>query len=152
MTKQNLIDLDDSLILSNPALITKSDHSEVNNALINEIFPETITVTHANGQGIVQLVSGMPILFEIQITKQGSVVTMNGWFANNSNNILGSSYFVEFLNDDYKPSDAVTALAFTDGLNGWIAEIITKVDNLGIYNATAMPGQSKFNFNLKYNV
>ena len=152
MTKQDLIDLDDSLILSNPALITKADHSELNTALINEIFPETTTVTHANGQGIVQLVSGMPILFEIQITKQGSVVTMNGWFANNSNNILGSSYFIEFLNDDYKPSDAVTALGFSDGLNNWISVIITKVDNLGLSNATTMAGQSKFNFNLKYNV
>ena len=152
MTKQDLIDLDDSLILSNPSLITKVNHSEFNTALINEFFPETIIVTHANGQGIVQLVSGVPILFEIKIIKQGGVVTMNGWFANNSNNILGSSYLIEFLNDDYKPSDAVTALAFTDGLNGWIAEIITKVDNLGIYNATAMAGQSKFNFNLTYNV
>lgn len=152
MTKQDLIDLDDSLILSNPALITKTNHSELNIALINELFPEIITVTHNNGQGIVQLVSGMPILFEFKIIKQGGVVTINGWFANNSNNILGNSYFIEFLNNDYKPSDEVTTLSFAEGYNGWIAEIITKVDTLGIYNATAMAGLSKFNFNLTYKV
>ena len=152
MTKQDLIDLDDSLILSNPALITKSEQSEVNTAFINELFPEITTVTDANGQGIVQLVSGMPILFEIKIAKQGGIVTMNGWFANNSNNILGSAYFIEFLNDDYKPSNENTTLAFSDGLNGWISQIIAKADNLGILNAHAMSGQTKYNFNLVYKV
>ena len=152
MTKQDLIDLDDSLILSNPALITKVEHSEVNNALIDELFPEITTVTHANGQGIVKLVLGMYMLFEIKIAKQGGIVTMTGWFANNSNNILGSAYFIEFLNDDYKPSNETAILAFSEGLNGSISQIITKADNLGILNANAMAGQAKYNFNLVYKV
>lgn len=152
MTKQDLIDLDDSLILSNPALIAKTEHSELNNALIDELFPETITVTHANGQGIVQLVSGMPILFEIKIVKQGCVVNMSGWFANNSNNILGSAYFIEFINNDYKPAETFKTLSFTDGISGWISQIITKVDALGIFNANAMAGLAKYNFNLTYKV
>lgn len=105
MTKQQLIDLDDSLILSNPALITKQEHSEFNIALINEIDGTSFyeDITYVNKKLIVN--TSVPAYYFVDISKAGGFRRISGHFNIANSNIYGNLNFLFEIDDldGYEP-------------------------------------------------
>ena len=109
VTIQNLIN---SLIRSNPALIDKTEHADVEDALllnsygnvINETrLVHTITTTNASN----------PLLsYNVFFCKQGRKVTIKGNLVNSSDLIIGEedSHFFQIVDSEYLPSAAIQAM------------------------------------------
>lgn len=80
-TKATIQGLINSLIRSNPALIDKTEHADVEDMLLNEFFPTTYNM---------QDLSTTPNQFsyDINFSKIGNLVYISGWFKNNTSSII----------------------------------------------------------------
>ena len=111
-TKVTIQYLINSLIRSNPALIDKTEHADVEDALllnsygnvINETrLVHTITTTNASN----------PLLsYNVFFCKQGRKVTIKGNLVNSSDLIIGEedSHFFQIVDSEYLPSAAIQAM------------------------------------------
>lgn len=82
-TKATIQGLINSLIRSNPALIDKTEHADVEDILLNEFFPENYNM---------QDLATTPNLFsyDINFSKIGNLVYVYGWFKNNTSSVITS--------------------------------------------------------------
>ena len=111
--KSEIQGLINSLIRSNPALIDKAEHADVEDALLANNYATVINEKHTTVNIITSKNTSKPLLlYDVFIAKQGRKVTVKGNLVNNSTAIIGgeSDYFFEIVNPEYLPSLAVQAV------------------------------------------
>ena len=128
-TIQNLIN---SLIRSNPSLIDKTEHADVEDALLlnsyGNIISETRTTTSHTSRITNPNLLKENITYNIFIVKQGRLVTIKGKIQNQTGGILSNNYadnfIFEIVNYEYLPHELSTivffptALGISVGING----------------------------------
>ena len=108
-TIQNLIN---SLIRSNPALIDKTEHADVEDALLLNSYGNVINETELVNTITKENASKPFLQYNVFFCKQGRKVTIKGNLINNSNSIIGNedSHFFQIVDSEYLPSVAIQAL------------------------------------------
>lgn len=134
---QNLINTN----LADGSNIVASEHREVEDALLNELYATTLFFGFDNPlTGFTPLVSGL--YYEMQLTKRGNNVNLQGYILNGTNGIIGSQnlFQIETSLSYIYPINAIPLGSFAIALtsNNKILQInpINKVlainSNLGI--------------------
>ena len=116
-TIQNLIN---SLIRSNPSLIDKTEHADVEDALLlnsyGNIINETRTTTSHTSRITTPNGVKTNITYNIFIVKQGRLVTIKGFAWNQTDNIISDNYINDFIfeivDSEYFPDLLSTATKF----------------------------------------
>ena len=108
-TIQNLIN---SLIRSNPALIDKTEHADVEDALLLNSYGNVINETELVNTITTENASNPLLQYNVFFCKQGRKVTIKGNLANNSALIIGgeASHFFQIVDSEYLPSAAIQAI------------------------------------------
>ena len=128
-TIQNLIN---SLIRSNPALIDKTEHADVEDALLANSYGTVINETHLVNTITTENASNPLLQYNVFFCKQGRKVTIKGNLVNNSSLIIGNedSHFFKIVDSEYLPSAAIQALgAPTLCVNGSGEPVMMYLDN-----------------------
>ena len=108
-TIQNLIN---SLIRSNPALIDKTEHADVEDALLLNSYGNIINETHLVNSITTENPSNPNLQYNVFFCKQGRKVTIKGNLVNNSAFTIGNedSHFFQIVDSEYLPSAAIQAI------------------------------------------
>lgn len=108
-TIQNLIN---SLIRSNPALIDKTEHADVEDALLLNSYGNVINETHLVNTITTENATDPLLEYNVFFCKQGRKVTIKGILINNSALIVGYgiSHFFQIVDSEYLPSAAIQAI------------------------------------------
>lgn len=103
-----------SLIRSNPALIDKTEHADVEDALLANSYGTVINETHLSNTITTENATNPLIQYNVFFCKQGRKVSIKGNLVNNSALIIGGdvSNFFEIIDSEYFPSTAI------DGIGG----------------------------------
>jgi len=103
-----------SLIRSNPALIDKTEHADVEDALLANSYGTVINETHLVNSITTENASNPNLQYNVFFCKQGRKVTIKGNLINNSTAIIAGevSNFFEIVNSEYFPNFAI------DGIGG----------------------------------
>ena len=117
VTIQNLIN---SLIRSNPSLIDKTEHADVEDALLlnsyGNIINETRTTTSHTSRITNPNLLKTNITYNIFIVKQGRLVTIKGIIKNQTGGIVSNSdindFIFEIVNYEYLPHELSTTTFF----------------------------------------
>ena len=117
VTIQNLIN---SLIRSNPSLIDKTEHADVEDALLlnsyGNIINETRTTTSHTSRITNPNLLRTNILYNIFIVKQGRLVTIKGFVSNQTGGIVSNNYVNDFIFEivdyEYLPHELSTTTPF----------------------------------------
>lgn len=109
---QNLIN---TLIRSNPALIDKTEHADVEDALLNNAYGTTVREKHNTTNTITTANTGQPtLLYDLFINKQGRKVRIKGTITNNSTSIIGAPFwFCQITNSEYLQDTTMDSLGLT---------------------------------------
>ena len=129
VTIQNLIN---SLIRSNPSLIDKTEHADVEDALLlnsyGNIINETRTTTSHTSRITNPNLLKENITYNIFIVKQGRLVTIKGFIRNQTGGIVSNSdindFIFEIVDHEYLPHELSTTTFFPISL-GTFVEIIS---------------------------
>ena len=108
-TIQNLIN---SLIRSNPALIDKTEHADVEDALLLNSYGNVTQETRLVNTITTENASNPFLEYNVFFCKQGRKVTIKGLLVNNSAFMIGNedSHFFQIVDSEYLPSAAIQAL------------------------------------------
>ncbi len=108
-TIQNLIN---SLIRSNPALIDKTEHADVEDALLLNSYGNVINETQLVNTITTENASNPLLEYNVFFCKQGRKVTIKGFLVNNSPLVIGyeASHFFQIVDSEYLPSAAIQAI------------------------------------------
>ena len=108
-TIQNLIN---SLIRSNPALIDKTEHADVEDALLLNSYGNVINETQLVNTITNENASNPLLQYNVFFCKQGRKVTIKGLLINKSAFIIGNedSHFFQIVDSEYLPSAAIQAI------------------------------------------
>jgi hypothetical protein len=147
-TIQNLIDTN----LADSSSITAAEHRAVENALLNELYPSNIyetrvsnTITSENTNS-----SFLTNSYEINIVKQGRLVTISGKLINESATSVTNSvnsWFFQIVGTEYLQSTSVpSVIGF---VNGGIGTETIELLNNKLYT-NYLHGFSTLNFQLTY--
>ena len=117
VTIQNLIN---SLIRSNPSLIDKTEHADVEDALLlnsyGNIINETRTTTSHTSRITNPNLLKTNITYNIFIVKQGRLVTIKGSIQNQTGAIVSNSdindFIFEIVDSEYLPHELSTTTLF----------------------------------------
>ena len=111
-TKLEIQNLIASNIRSNTALIDKTEHADVEDALLLNSYGTTINETTTINNITLKNSSNPLIQYNVFFCKQGRKVTIKGFLINASTSIISgeSSYFFEIVNSDYFQSNDIDAL------------------------------------------
>ena len=117
VTIQNLIN---SLIRSNPSLIDKTEHADVEDALLlnsyGNIINETRTTTSHTSRITNPNLLKPNIIYNIFIVKQGRLVTIKGFILNQTGAIVSNSdvndFIFEIVDSEYLPHELSTTTFF----------------------------------------
>lgn len=109
--------------------ITKIEHADVEQAIVNEIYANEFIETPITGVVFDKLQAAADgLYYEIKIKKVGKTVFLNGYLKNTSNQIK-NNYHLNIINNDFKPIDETvndisaktfanqTVLGYVFGLN-----------------------------------
>ena len=109
VTIQNLIN---SLIRSNPSLIDKTEHADVEDALLLNSYGNIINETQLVNTITTENASNPLLQYNVFFCKQGRKVTIKGLLVNNSAFIIGNedSHFFQIVDSEYLPSAAIQAI------------------------------------------
>lgn len=144
-TIQSLIN---SLIRTNPALIDKTEHADVEDALLNSLYGTTQSEKDSSGSNVVTTKNTIntSLLYNVYFLKQGRRVTVYGSIQNNSASIVGhtnaDNYYFEITNSEYYPS-ASSLVQFPNGSD------FIKFDSNKFYYSSLGASSSKY-FTLTY--
>ena len=124
-TIQNLIN---SLIRSNPSLIDKTEHADVEDALLlnsyGNIISETRTTTSHTSRITNPNLLKENITYNIFIVKQGRLVTIKGFIHNQTGAIVSNSdindFIFEIVNYEYLPHELSTIVTFPISLGTFV--------------------------------
>jgi len=106
-TIQGLIN---SLIRTNPTLIDKTEHADVEDALLLNSYGDVVNEKAASVTNVItgKNTINTDLLYNINIVKQGRVVTIIGNIQNTSSLIVSDvdtdNFFFEIINPDYFPN------------------------------------------------
>ena len=108
-TIQNLIN---SLIRSNPALIDKTEHADVEDALLLNSYGNVTNETRLVNTITTENASNPFLYYNVFFCKQGRKVTIKGILANSTASIIGNedSHFFQIVDSEYLPSAAIQAI------------------------------------------
>ena len=108
-TIQNLIN---SLIRSNPALIDKTEHADVEDALLLNSYGNVINETELVNTITTENATDPLLEYNVFFCKQGRKVTIKGYLINNSALIIGDEdyHFFQIVDSEYLPSAAIQAI------------------------------------------
>ena len=108
-TIQNLIN---SLIRSNPALIDKTEHADVEDALLLNSYGNVTQETRLVNTITTENASNPLLQYNVFFCKQGRKVTIKGNLINNSAFIIGNevSHFFQIVDSEYLPSADIQAI------------------------------------------
>ena len=108
-TIQNLIN---SLIRSNPALIDKTEHADVEDALLLNSYGNVINETQLVNTITKENASNPNLQYNVFFCKQGRKVTIKGNLVNQSTAVIGdeASHFFQIVDSEYLPSAAIQAI------------------------------------------
>ena len=108
-TIQNLIN---SLIRSNPALIDKTEHADVEDALLLNSYGNVTNETQLVNTITTENASNPLLQYNVFFCKQGRKVTIKGNLVNNSPLIISgeASHFFQIVDSEYLPSAAIQAI------------------------------------------
>ena len=128
-TIQNLIN---SLIRSNPALIDKTEHADVEDALLLNSYGNVINETELVNTITTENASNPLLQYNVFFCKQGRKVTIKGNLVNNSPLIISgeASHFFQIVDSEYLPSAAIQAI----GAPTLCATISGEPVKIGFYN------------------
>ena len=109
VTIQNLIN---SLIRSNPSLIDKTEHADVEDALLLNSYATVINETQLVNTITTENASNPLLQYNVFFCKQGRKVTIKGNLVNSSALIIGdeASHFFQIVDSEYLPSSAIQAI------------------------------------------
>ena len=109
VTIQNLIN---SLIRSNPSLIDKTEHADVEDALLLNSYGNVTNETQLVNTITTENASNPLLEYNVFFCKQGRKVTIKGNLINNSSLIIcdEASHFFQIVDSEYLPSAAIQAI------------------------------------------
>ena len=109
VTIQNLIN---SLIRSNPSLIDKTEHADVEDALLLNSYGNIINETQLVNTITTENATNPLLQYNVFFCKQGRKVTIKGNLVNNSAFKIGgeASHFFQIVDSEYLPSAAIQAI------------------------------------------
>ena len=99
-----------SLIRTNPSLIDKTEHADVEDALLLNSYGDVVTEKADLVAGVIteKNTINTDLLYKVNIVKQGRVVTIIGNIQNTSSLIVSDvdtdNFFFEIINSDYFPN------------------------------------------------
>lgn len=110
MKKSEIQTIIDTNIRNNVALIDKTEHADVEDALLNELYQPVITESYLTN---VNFTNNANFGYNLKLVKQGGIATIRGDIWNTTNNIQGTSSNILTFNDtEFLPSD----------VDGWFSE------------------------------
>ena len=124
-TIQNLIN---SLIRSNPSLIDKTEHADVEDALLLNSYGNIINETRINTSHTSRITNPnllkTDITYNIFIVKQGRLVTIKGGIQNQTGAIVSNSdindFIFEIVDSEYLPHELSTTTTFPISLGTFV--------------------------------
>lgn len=131
-----------SLIRTNPALIDKTEHADVEDALLANAYGDSVAEKYITVTKVITLNNTINTALQYNLTfvKQGRFVSVQGTISNTSALIVGDSdadnYFFEIVNPEYLPFVAPT-YKFPNG-----NELI-KIDSNKVYYSSIGAGVIK---------
>jgi hypothetical protein len=131
-----------SLIRTNPALIDKTEHADVEDALLANAYGERISEKDSDATKVITSKNSINTALQYRLTfvKQGRFVNVQGFLINTSALIVGDSdadnYFFEIVGAEYLPTVAST-YKFPNG-----NELI-KIDSNKVYYSAIGAGVTK---------
>jgi hypothetical protein len=143
-TIQNLIT---SLIRSNPALIDKTEHADVEDALLLNSYGTIINEKHTTVSKVITSANPLTnIQYDVDFVKQGRTVTMHGFIRNNTV-FLEFIDFLEIVSSEYLPAP-VAGDQYVGTTIGDFDIFLSDVDNM-LYST--VPANTTVQFSLTYN-
>jgi hypothetical protein len=127
-TKTSIQNLINSLIRSNPALIDKTEHADVEDALLSNaygtIITETRTTTTAPSRITNPNLIKPDITYSIRIVKQGRLVFISGFVFNQTDEIISNNFTDDFvfniIDSEYLPSASSPFLTFPTAIGTFV--------------------------------
>lgn len=136
-----------SLIRSNPAVIDRSEHADVEDALLLNSYGTIINEKHTTVSKVITAANPSPsIQYDVDFVKQGRTVTMNGFIRNDSN-FLENTTFLEIVSTEYLPAQLPGDNYVGNSIGGYDVYLLD-VDNC-IYST--VPANTTVQFSLTYN-
>ena len=137
-----------SLIRTNPALIDKTEHADVEDALLANAYGDRITEKDTDAVKVITSKNTVntDLQYRLTFVKQGRFVNVQGFLINTSALIVGDTdadnYFFEIVGTEYLPAVAAT-YKFPNG-----NELI-KINSNKVYYSSIGAGVTK-NISLTY--
>lgn len=151
ITIQNLIN---SLIRNNSSLIDKTEHADVEDALLSNsygnIITETRTTTTAPSRITNPNLIKPEITYSVSIVKQGRLVFMSGFVFNQTNQIISNDFINDFVfnivDSEYLPSPSSASLLFPVAIGSFV-ELNVNDNN---FYVNQLGAGTSVNFNIQY--
>lgn len=96
-----------TLIRTNPALIDKTEHADVEDALLANLYADVIAETHLSGTITDQTSDAN--FYSLHFCKQGRKVTVTGVLNNKQLSITSTTSFFEVVDSEYFPALSVVS-------------------------------------------
>jgi hypothetical protein len=126
------------------AIITPTKHRSSMLEVVNQLYPTQIT--DQNGTSNIMVGGHASIFYVFRVTKQGSVVHLNGFFFSSSQTALGTVTLATITNTEYRPNGFYsTPMASTNSTG-----IIMIAPDGVISNTTPLAFNETYTFNLSY--
>ena len=131
--------------LASGTSITALEHREVENALINALYPAKIQDTSVTTNVLTNDVLGLA--YVINIWKQGNNVNVNGKIINDTGGILSNVDLISITNTEFYP-DASIALGY-NFYGGSLLFSVTNSNKIKLIDSLGDGLSVSFNFNYK---
>lgn len=97
--------------LANASSITAAEHREVENSLLNELYPTVTFETRVSNSITTENTTYTGNNYQIYIAKQGRKVTIYGSITNSTSNMVGgsSAWFFEIIEPEFKQKEGTYA-------------------------------------------
>ena len=105
-----------SLIRTNPSLIDKTEHADIEDALLANSYGDIVNEKNEDIGAIITTKNTIntDLMYKVAIVKQGRVVTMLGSIQNTSSLIVSDvnadNFFFEIIDSDYFPTTTGAAI------------------------------------------
>lgn len=117
------------------AIITQAKHRSSMSAVVDEIYPISITDNHTSQTYTNKIDSRLQ--YEIIIIKSGNIAHISGYVTNNSAGWVQGVYVFTFKENQFKPKSGLNNLNFQ--VNGATNNIQLNISSLGLFVNSVNP-------------
>ncbi len=142
-TKSNLVTTLNGFIT---AVITQLKHRNANNAIVDEIYPISVTDTQTSETYTTK--AGVNLIYFIRITKSGNIAHISGIVRNTTPNILSSQNIFMWKTNEFTPKSGVNDFSFI-AYNGANQATLFLNNNVLALVGSILPTSTNYTFDFK---